>query len=124
MTLLSQVSTSYPRVPRDSFARTRAHFLTYYSDMDSLYCQHPSCLFTDIDRCISISVHLISTRAYAMFNSFSLPGFRCIDGLLQLVRLLPSKGRNSDSRMLLSKVFPGFPDTLFSAACCWHFYMH
>ena len=32
-------------------------------DMDSLYCQHPSCLFTDIDRCISISVHLISTRA-------------------------------------------------------------
>ena len=32
-------------------------------DTDSLCCQHPSCLFTDIDRCISISVHLISTRA-------------------------------------------------------------
>ena len=57
-------------------------------------------------------------------NLSVLPGFRCIDGLLQLVRLLPSKGRNSDSRMLLSKVFPGFPDTLFSVACCWHFYMH
>ena len=27
MALLSQVSTSYPRVPRDSFARTRACFL-------------------------------------------------------------------------------------------------
>ena len=41
-----------------------------------------------------------------MFYSFSLPGFRCIDGSLLLVPLLPSKGRNSDSRILLSKVFP------------------
>ena len=49
--------------PAILFARTRAYFLTYCPDMDSLYCQHPSCLFTDIDRCISISVHLISTRA-------------------------------------------------------------
>ena len=30
-------------------------------DTDSLCCQHPSCLFTDADRCIMISVHLIST---------------------------------------------------------------
>ena len=29
MALLSQVSTSYPRVPRDSFARTRAYFLVF-----------------------------------------------------------------------------------------------
>ena len=29
MALLNQVSTSYPRVPRDSFARTRAFF--YFS---------------------------------------------------------------------------------------------
>ena len=49
--------------PAILFARTRVYFLTYCPDMDSLYCQHPSCLFTDIDRCISISVHLISTRA-------------------------------------------------------------
>ena len=30
-------------------------------DTDSLCCQHPSCLFTDVNRCIMISVHLIST---------------------------------------------------------------
>ena len=30
-------------------------------DTDSLCCQHPSYLFTDVDRCIMISVHLIST---------------------------------------------------------------
>ena len=35
MALLSQVSTSYPRVPRDFFARTRAYFLSYYPDTDS-----------------------------------------------------------------------------------------
>ena len=35
-----------------------------------------------------------------MFNSFSLPEFRYIDGLLLLVPLLPSKGRISDSRIL------------------------
>ena len=29
MALLSQVSTSYPRVPHDSFARTRAYFLVF-----------------------------------------------------------------------------------------------
>ena len=31
-------------------------------DTDSLCCQHPSCLFTDVNCCIMISVHLISTR--------------------------------------------------------------
>ena len=63
-------------------------------------------------------------KRYAMFNAFSLPGSRCIDGSLLLVPLLPSKDRNSGSRMLFSKVFSGFPDTLFSAVCCWHFYKH
>ena len=55
------------RAPR-FFARTRAYFITYCPDTDSLCCQHPSCFFTDIDRCISISVHLISTRT--AINSF------------------------------------------------------
>ena len=40
----------------------------YYPDTDSLCCQHPSCLFTDVDRCIAISVHLISARTAV--NSF------------------------------------------------------
>ena len=40
----------------------------YCLDTDSLCCQHPSCLFTDVDCCISISVHLISTRTAV--NSF------------------------------------------------------
>ena len=55
------------RAPR-FFARTRAYFITYCPDTDSLCCQHLSCFFTDIDRCISISVHLISTRT--AINSF------------------------------------------------------
>ena len=39
-------------------------FLFFYCpDTDSLCCQHPSCLFTDVDCCITISIHLISTRA-------------------------------------------------------------
>ena len=46
-----------------------------------------------------------------------------IDHVHVMFRAQP-KGRNSGSRMLLSKVFPGFPDTLFSATCYWHFYMH
>ena len=44
-------------------------FLFFYCpDTDSLCCQHPSCLFTDVDCCITISVHLISTRTAV--NSF------------------------------------------------------
>ena len=61
--IISAFFVSILACPAILFARTRAYFLTYCPDMDSLYCQHPSCLFTDIDRCISISVHLISTRA-------------------------------------------------------------
>ena len=39
------------------------HFLFFYCpDTDSLCCQHPSRLFADVDCCITISVHLISTR--------------------------------------------------------------
>ena len=34
----------------------------YCPDTDSLYCQHPSCLFTEVDCCITISIHFISTR--------------------------------------------------------------
>ena len=37
-------------------------------DTDSLCCQHPSCLFTYVDCCITISVHLIST--HTVINSF------------------------------------------------------
>ena len=62
MALLSQVSTSYPRVLRDSFAgHGHVFLLSNCPDTDSLCCQHPSYLFTDVDRCIMISVHLIST---------------------------------------------------------------
>ena len=63
MALLSQVSTSYPRVLRDSFCPDTGDvfLLSTCPDTDSLCCQHPSYLFTDVDRCIMISVHLIST---------------------------------------------------------------
>ena len=44
------------------------YYLLSCPDTDSLCCQHPSYLFTDIDRCISISVHLISARTAV--NSF------------------------------------------------------
>ena len=43
-------------------------YLLSCPDTDSLCCQHPSCLFTDVDCCISISVHLISARTAV--NSF------------------------------------------------------
>ena len=56
------------RAPR-FFARTRAYsYLLSCPDTDSLCYQHPSCLFADVDCCISISVHLISARTAV--NSF------------------------------------------------------
>ena len=76
-------------MPRDFIARTWAYFITYCPDTDScLCCQHPSCFFTDIDRCISISVHLISTRTAinsfgrisALFLSFRIYCIFCSEG--------------------------------------------
>ena len=48
-----------------------------------------------------------------MFNTFSLPGFQCIDGLLLLECLQLSAGKGSDSKRLLSRVFPDFGIFLF-----------
>ena len=70
---------------------------------------------------ISDSQYGAVRKRYAMFNSFSLPGFRCIDGSLQPVPLLPSKGRNSGSRMLLSKVFPDFRILFFQQSAAGTF---
>ena len=51
------------------FCPTRAYiFLLILRTRTALRSQHPSCLFTDVDCCISVSVHLISARTAV--NSF------------------------------------------------------
>ena len=80
MALLSQVSTSYPRVPRDSLARTRACFLILQL---SGYRQFMLSTFflplRDVDRCIAISAHLISTLT--VIDSFILYAFSEVQAL-------------------------------------------
>ena len=63
-----------------------------------------------------VVVGVLSDAAMIRFNRFPTVSF---EERVQLVKDIPD-----GSRMLLSKVFPGFLDTLFSAACCWHFYKH
>ena len=95
MALLSQVSTSYPRVPRDSFARTRAYFLVfllsgYGQFMLStsflplhgcwlLYDLYPSHFHTRSDRLfriilvLSLSFHIYSIFYWKERNDLPLP---------------------------------------------------
>ena len=62
MALLSQVSQAILACPAILLPGTGMFFLlSNCPDTDSLCYQHPSYLFTDVDRCIMISVHLIST---------------------------------------------------------------
>ena len=51
MALLNQVSTSYPRVPRDSFARTRAYFLVFLLSGYGQFMQSTS--FLPLHGCIT-----------------------------------------------------------------------
>ena len=71
MTLLSQVSTSYPRVPRDSFARTRAYFLTYCPDTDSLRCSLAS-LFSFFWKILPFPSQSLFSIKTVLFWSFIL----------------------------------------------------
>ena len=48
-----------------------------------------------------------------MFNTFSLPGFQCIDGLLLLECLQLSAGKSSDSKSFFPEFFPDFGIFLF-----------
>ena len=62
MALLSQVSTSYPRVPRDSFFPVMGYFHCLDTDTSHLSCyQHAACFFTYIDCRIQIPIYPIST---------------------------------------------------------------
>ncbi len=101
MALLSQVSTSYPRVPRDFFAPDTGIFSFLLSGYGQfMLSKHPSCLFADVDCCISISVHLIPTRTVinlfriisALFLSFRIYCIFCLKGKsgLPLLILFPS----------------------------------
>ena len=65
MTLLSQVSTGYPRVPRDSFYLSHIGFL-FSIRLRTFLCichQHSFCFFPDIYCSIFVPVHFISTLA-------------------------------------------------------------
>ena len=55
-----------------------------------------------------------------MFNTFSLPGFQCIDGLLLPEHLQLSVGRNSDSKRLLSCSFWNWIVNDFSSIFHYH----
>ena len=62
MALLSQVSTSYPRVPRDSFLPSYGIFsLSGYRHFPFILLQHAACFFTYIDCRIQITIYPIST---------------------------------------------------------------
>ena len=96
MALLSQVSTSYPRVPRDSFARTQACFLiiqlseygqfmlsTSFLPLHGCWSLHydlcPSHFHTHSDRlfriisALSLSFHIYSIFYWKERNSLPLP---------------------------------------------------
>ena len=66
MALMSQVSAGYPRVSRDCFLPGYGHFYLFvrlrtYFHFSPLAYQHSSCFFPNVDRCVFVSVHHIST---------------------------------------------------------------
>ena len=75
--LLSQVSTSYPRVPRDSFARTRACFLMIQLSRYEQFMQSTSflplhgCWLLHYDLCPS-HFHIHSDRLFRIISVLSL----------------------------------------------------
>ncbi len=64
MALLSQVSTSYPRVPRDFYSSGYGLFIV----LSCTFCKDSFSLIHDINCRIYITVHSVS--AFTVINSF------------------------------------------------------
>ncbi len=77
------------RAPRFFCPDTGIFLFFYCPDTDSLCCQHPSRLFADIDCCITISVHLISTHT-AIDSKWGIVGVYALLTTEELFRLAVS----------------------------------
>ena len=77
------------RAPRFFCPDTGIFLFFYCPDTDSLCCQHPSRLFADVDCCITISVHLISTRT-AIDSKWGIVGVYALLTTEELFRLAVS----------------------------------
>ena len=106
-------------------------------DTDSLCCQHPSYLFTDVDRCIMISVHLISTLTVIDMSFHTLESYHqasdCTENdnsqmfCQEVSSVLRSDRSGNDmlcSILFLSLGFNVLTDHFYCSACYWHFYKH
>ena len=106
-------------------------------DTDSLCCQHPSYLFTDVDRCIMISVHLISTLTVIDMSFHTLESYHqasdCTENdnsqmfCQEVSSVLRSDRSGNDmlcSILFLSLGFNVLTDHFYWSACYWHFYKH
>ena len=106
-------------------------------DTDSLCCQHPSYLFTDVDRCIMISVHLISTLTVIDMSFHTLESYHqasdCTENdnsqmfCQEVSSVLLSDRSGNDmlcSILFLSMGFNVLTDYFYWSACYWHFYKH
>ena len=154
MALLSQVSTSYPRVPRDSFARTRACFFIiqlsgypqfmlstsslplhgcwslHYDLCPSHFHTHSDTLFRIISA-LSLSFHIYSIfywKEKTCFFHFDLFWKHChpLHCIIYSKYLLSDRFGNDMlcSILFLSLGFNVLTDYFYCSACYWHFYKH
>ena len=154
MALLSQVSTSYPRVPRDSFARARACFLiiqlsgygqfmlsTSFLPLHGCWSLHydlcPSYFHTHSDRyAFSRFAGHLPVPANLLLSEMDIPFYTwpvCTENDNSLMfcqevssALLSARSGNDMlcSILFLSLVFNVLTDYFCWSACYWHFYKH
>ena len=93
-----------------------------------LFIQHQIIKEPTASKCFCQKLFLffiwINAKLIRFIHASFHPDSQYIGESFQSELLLLSKGRSSDSKMPLSKVFPEFPDTPSSTICCLHFYMH